>query len=285
MVIADQADGDNFNCCCLCRRCYWRCCGWWNCRICQLPRFQRHLFRPQCWNYVLRFTSRNCPENKDCWEILSKLMSPSAFCFISEPLFTSRHLGAVGVQVYTTRTEVASVHNRSLTLDSFSFSSRWHRSARKGPYALRPVSQQSPQGCLRNSANICLVEHWSFSTLEGGMSAASFLHSSFLQAVNAVMFWPVHVEKVPQASEHLCPVKPQTRCDICCACQSICPFSPTDSGVSRTVNDRNTLSRMLLLESFLDISWYDDGDDKADADRLWCVKRISLTWTLKFLIF
>ena len=61
---------------------------------------------------------------------------------------------------------------------SFSFSSRWHRSARKGPYALRPVSQQSSQGCPRNSANICLVEHRSFSTLEGGMSAASFLHSS-----------------------------------------------------------------------------------------------------------
>ena len=42
---------------------------------------------------------------------------------------------------------------------SFSFSWRWHCSARKGPYALRPVSQQSPQGCLRNSANICLVVH------------------------------------------------------------------------------------------------------------------------------
>ena len=63
---------------------------------------------------------------------------------------------------------------------SFSFSSRWHRSSRKGPYALRPVSQQSPQGCPRNRVNICLVEHRSFSTLEGGMPAASFLHSSFL---------------------------------------------------------------------------------------------------------
>ena len=72
---------------------------------------------------------------------------------------------------------------------SFSFSSRWHNSARKGPYALRPVSQQSPQGCPRNSANICLVQHRSFSTMEGGMSAASFLHSSFLQAVSAVMLW------------------------------------------------------------------------------------------------
>ena len=124
---------------------------------------------------------------------------------------------------------------------SFSFSSRWHRSARKGPYALRPVSQQSPQGCPRNSANICLVEHSSFSAFEGGMSAASFLHSSFLQAVNAVMLWLVRAEKVPQASEHLCPAKLQTRCDICCACQSVCPFIPTDSGVPRTVDPQKSL--------------------------------------------
>ena len=124
---------------------------------------------------------------------------------------------------------------------SFSFSSRWHRSARKGPYALHPVSQQSPRGCPQNSTNICLVEHRSLSTLEGGMSAASFLHSSFLQAVNAVMFWLVCVEKVPQASEHLCPAKLQTRCDICCACQSICPFIPTDSGVPRTVDPQKSL--------------------------------------------
>ena len=42
------------------------------------------------------------------------------------------------------------------------------------------------------------------------MSAASFLRSSFLQAINAVMLWLVRVEKVPQASEHLCPAKLQT---------------------------------------------------------------------------
>ena len=66
------------------------------------------------------------------------------------------------------------------------------------------------------------------------MSAAFFIHSSFLQAINAVMIWPVHVEKVSQASEHLCPAKLQTRCDICCVCQSVCPFIPTDSGVPRT---------------------------------------------------
>ena len=98
---------------------------------------------------------------------------------------------------------------------SFSFSSRWHRSARKCPHAFRPVSQQSPQGCPRNSTNIRLVEHRSSSTLEGGMSAASPFHSSFLQAINAVMLWPVNVQKVPQDSEHLCPAKLQTRCDMC----------------------------------------------------------------------
>ena len=48
---------------------------------------------------------------------------------------------------------------------------------------------------LSYSSPICLVEHRLFSTLEGGMSAASFLHS-FLQAITAVMLWPVHVHKV-----------------------------------------------------------------------------------------
>ena len=67
------------------------------------------------------------------------------------------------------------------------------------------------------------------------MSAASFLHSSFLQAINAVMLRSVHVQKVPQASEHLCPAKLQTRCDMCCACQSTCPFIPTDPGLPTAV--------------------------------------------------
>ena len=79
--------------------------------------------------------------------------------------------------------------------NSFSFSSRRHRSARKGPYALHSVSQQSLQGCPRNSAIVCLVEHRSFPTSEGGMLAASFLHSYFLQAISAVILWPVHALK------------------------------------------------------------------------------------------
>ena len=89
----------------------------------------------------------------------------------------------------------------------------------KGPYALFPVSQRSPQGRPRNSVNDRSVEHRSFTTPEDGVSAASFLHSSFLRVINAVMLWPVHVQKVPLASQHICPAKLQTLCDFCTACQ------------------------------------------------------------------
>ena len=58
---------------------------------------------------------------------------------------------------------------------------------------------------------------------------------------NAVMLWPVHVQKIPQALEHLCPAKLQTRCDICFACQSICRFIPTDYGAPRTVDPQKSL--------------------------------------------
>ena len=67
------------------------------------------------------------------------------------------------------------------------------------------------------------------------MSAAYFPHSSFLQAINAVMLWPLHVQAVPQASKHLCPAKLQTRCDVCCACLSAekCPINETASELSQ----------------------------------------------------
>ena len=43
------------------------------------------------------------------------------------------------------------------------------------------------------------------------------LHSSFLQAISAVMRWLFHVQKVPAASEHLGLANLQARCDTCCA--------------------------------------------------------------------
>ena len=124
----------------------------------------------------------------------------------------------------------------------FSFCTRWQCGARKGPYALPSVSQQSIHGCLRSSANVCLVEHRSFPTEAGG-SASSFLHYSFFQAISVVMLWPVHVQKVPQASKHLCPTMLQTRCDISCACQSVCPFIPTDSVMPRAVDPQTPLPK------------------------------------------
>ena len=78
------------------------------------------------------------------------------------------------------------------------------------------------------------------------MSAASFLHSFFHQAINAVMLWAVHVQKVLHASEHLFPVKLQTRCDICCACQSSFPFIPTDFGILRAVDPQKSLQPKIV---------------------------------------
>ena len=78
------------------------------------------------------------------------------------------------------------------------------------------------------------------------MSATSFLKPSFLQAINTVMLYPILVQKVPQASEHLFLAKLQTRCDICSTCQSICPFIPTDSGMPRAVDPQKSLQLKTL---------------------------------------
>ena len=115
---------------------------------------------------------------------------------------------------------------------SFSFSSRRHRSARKGPYVLRPVSQQSPQGCPRNSANIVWLNTDRSRPWRVECRPLPFSTPLSFRAINAVMLWLLRVEKVPQTSEHLCPGKLQTRCDICCACQAVCSFIPTDSGIN-----------------------------------------------------
>ena len=95
--------------------------------------------------------------------------------------------------------------------NTFSFSSRWQLCARKGPYALHPVSERSPQFCPQNSVNVCLVEHRPFPNSEGRMLAVSFLNFAFHQTINTVKLWPIHVQKVRQASEHLCPAMLQTR--------------------------------------------------------------------------
>ena len=100
----------------------------------------------------------------------------------------------------------------------FSFHSKWHHSPGKAPYGLYPTSQQSPQGCSQKGTNGGLVEHRSLLTSEVGMLAPSFLHPFFLLVISAVMLWSVWVQKVPQASQHLCFGRQLTSCDICSAC-------------------------------------------------------------------
>ena len=104
------------------------------------------------------------------------------------------------------------------------------------------------QGCPRISASVCLVEHRSLATSKGGMLATSIVISSFLQAISAVMLWPVHVQRAPPASKHLYPAKLQSRlCDVCCTCQSICPFIPSDSDMTRPVDPQRSLIRRLCM--------------------------------------
>ena len=71
--------------------------------------------------------------------------------------------------------------------------------------------------------------------LEGGMPVASFLRSFFLRAINVVMVWPVHVQKALQASDKL-----QTKCDVCCACQTIFTFITSHSSITRAVDPQKS---------------------------------------------
>ena len=93
-------------------------------------------------------------------------------------------------------TQVVWLNSRSCTNFSVSFqvlhnmaSQRSERPIRAPP-RLSAVSPRLPS----KQCQCCLVEHRSFPTSEGGMSAASFSHSFFLQAFNAVMLsqWYAH---------------------------------------------------------------------------------------------
>ena len=84
------------------------------------------------------------------------------------------------------------------------------------------ISRQCPQGCPQNSANVGLVEHRSFPTSDRGRWTRHPLpFSSFFPVRNAVIFWSVCTQNVPQASQYFCATKLQTGWDVCLACQSI----------------------------------------------------------------
>ena len=81
------------------------------------------------------------------------------------------------------------------------------------------------------------------------MSTASFLHSSFLRAIIAVMACPCSESSSSPGAPLPCQAADQM-CDICCACQSICPFIPTDSGVPRTVDPQKSVYLAVCLPFF-----------------------------------
>ena len=103
------------------------------------------------------------------------------------------------------------------------------------------------------------------------MSAASFLHSSFLQAISAVMLWLVHVQKVPQASEHLCPAKLQTRgwyhggrrpsSDDSLHSPTVIPPSTLDKpSIVKRNHRRRTCSHTSPRRSLVECRWLDRED-------------------------
>ena len=91
------------------------------------------------------------------------------------------------------------------------------------------------------TSNVRRVKHRSFPTSKGGTSVVSFLHSSFLWEISAVMLWSTHVQKVYQVSKHPCKAKQQTRCDDCFDCHSVYLFIPTDSGMPTAVDPQESL--------------------------------------------
>ena len=95
----------------------------------------------------------------------------------------------------------------------------------------RPISQRSSQGCSRNSVSVWLNTDYLL-TLEGWILSPLF---SFVWCTGLSMF------RKFLKPLYLCSAKLQTRCDICCACQSVCPFIPTGSNVLKEVDPQKSL--------------------------------------------
>ena len=59
---------------------------------------------------------------------------------------------------------------------------------------------------------------------------------------------------VPQAPKHLCPAKLQTRCAVCCACQSVCVFISFSSGMAKAVGPQTSLKPKTVLGKVTDMT-------------------------------
>ena len=95
-------------------------------------------------------------------------------------------------------------HNTQLSkmnqLPVSTFRTRWHYRARKGPYAFSPDFQQSPQNCLRNKTNLCVIKY-RYSRPQKMERRPLRFSAPF--SFKRPMLCPVHGQKVLQASEHL----------------------------------------------------------------------------------
>ena len=104
------------------------------------------------------------------------------------------------------------------------------------PTHLLAVSPQLPlKQCQWLSTDLSNIGWWNVGRF---LSPLLFF---FFQTSSIRMLWPVHVQKVPQVSEHLCPAMLQTSCDVCCAYQYMCPCIISDSCIARAVGPQKSL--------------------------------------------
>ena len=104
------------------------------------------------------------------------------------------------------------------------------RSTRKCPYTLRTVSRRSPQRRHWNNISAGLIEHRSFPISWGGTSAAFFLHSPVLQAINAGLFFLGKFLKPLSTSA------PSSFTPAVMFAPSISLFTPFDSSMARAAD-------------------------------------------------
>ena len=108
--------------------------------------------------------------------------------------------------------------------------------ARKSPYALHPVSQKFPQGCLWNGSSVRLIDDGPLSSFQGRSSSASSFKTFLLQAISGVISLVLCPQVVSQTSQHFRSSEKQATCEGCFARQSIFSVVSLHSGMSRAIH-------------------------------------------------
>ena len=130
---------------------------------------------------------------------------------------------------------------------SFSFSSRCHHSALKGLSIHAPPCLSAVFPILPSKQCQCLSGWTQFISDLGGWNVCHFL--SLLLFPSGDQCCDALACPCSEGSTSLgapLPCQAAERCDICCACQSICLFIPTDSGMSRAVDPQKSLQPKIV---------------------------------------